>query len=304
MMRTLAQTGNGWMTFKDKCNRASNQTAQGRQRHPPVEPVHRDPRSHLATKRPRCATWARSTSRQHLRRGRRCFDFDKLAETVRLAVRQLDRVIDLNFYPIETARRGNLRWRPVGLGVMGLQDVFFKLRLPFDSEAARALSTQDRRDDLLPRAGDLVRTGRGTRPRIRRSPTRARPTASCSSMPGASRRTTRERWDALRERITRARPAQLAADRDRADRDHRLDRRLLRMRRAADQQPVQARDAVGRLPAGQPLSGRRAEEARPVDAGDARRDQAGRRLDPGHRADSGSAARRSTAPPGKCRCAR
>jgi ribonucleoside-diphosphate reductase alpha chain len=55
-------------------------------------------------------------------------------------VRQLDRVIDLNFYPIEPARRGNLRWRPVGLGCMGLQDVFFRKRLPFDSEAARALS--------------------------------------------------------------------------------------------------------------------------------------------------------------------
>lgn len=68
------------------------------------------------------------------------FDFEKLAETVRLAVRQLDRVIDLNFYPIETARRANLRWRPVGLGCMGLQDVFFRKRLPFDSAEARALS--------------------------------------------------------------------------------------------------------------------------------------------------------------------
>jgi ribonucleoside-diphosphate reductase alpha chain len=57
-----------------------------------------------------------------------------------LAVRQLDRVIDLNFYPIATARASNLRWRPVGLGLMGLQDVFFKLRLAFDGEAARALS--------------------------------------------------------------------------------------------------------------------------------------------------------------------
>jgi ribonucleotide reductase alpha subunit len=68
------------------------------------------------------------------------FDFDKLAHTVELAVRQLDRVIDLNFYPIATARTSNLRWRPVGLGLMGLQDVFFKLRLPFDSAQARALS--------------------------------------------------------------------------------------------------------------------------------------------------------------------
>src|SRR3546814_11387218 len=65
-----------------------------------------------------------------------------LGETVGLAVRQLDRVTDLNFYPIESARRGNLRWRPVGLGVMGLQDVFFKLRLPFDGEQARALSAR------------------------------------------------------------------------------------------------------------------------------------------------------------------
>jgi ribonucleoside-diphosphate reductase alpha chain len=57
-----------------------------------------------------------------------------------LAVRQLDRVIDLNFYPVESARRGNLRGRPVGLGCMGLQDVFFRQRLAFDSEPARALS--------------------------------------------------------------------------------------------------------------------------------------------------------------------
>ena len=53
-------------------------------------------------------------------------------------MRQLDRVIDLNYYPIGSARASNMKWRPVGLGVMGLQDVFFKLRLPFDSEAARA----------------------------------------------------------------------------------------------------------------------------------------------------------------------
>jgi ribonucleoside-diphosphate reductase alpha chain len=70
------------------------------------------------------------------------FDFDQLAHTVEVAVRQLDRVIDLNFYPIPTARNSNTRWRPVGLGVMGLQDVFFRLRLPFDGPAARDLSAR------------------------------------------------------------------------------------------------------------------------------------------------------------------
>jgi len=140
MMRTLAQTGNGWMTFKDKCNRASNQTLRAQ------NVIHL---SNLCTEILE-VTSAEETAVCNLGSinlarhvdAETGFDFDKLAETVQLAVRQLDRVIDLNFYPIETARRGNLRWRPVGLGCMGLQDVFFALRLPFDSEQARALSTK------------------------------------------------------------------------------------------------------------------------------------------------------------------
>ncbi len=140
MMRTLAQTGNGWMTFKDKCNRASNQTLRA------GNVIHL---SNLCTEILE-VTSAEETAVCNLGSinlarhfdGDGVFDFDKLAETVRLAVRQLDRVIDLNFYPIESARRGNLRWRPVGLGVMGLQDVFFRLRLPFDSDPARALSAR------------------------------------------------------------------------------------------------------------------------------------------------------------------
>ncbi|MDC6668619.1 hypothetical protein OEZ84_28205, partial [Leclercia adecarboxylata] len=117
MMRTLAETGNGWMTFKDKCNRASNQTLR------PGNVIHL---SNLCTEILEI-TSAEETAVCNLGSinlgnhfdGHGEFDFDKLADTVRLAVRQLDRVIDLNFYPIETARRGNLRWRPVGLGCMG-----------------------------------------------------------------------------------------------------------------------------------------------------------------------------------------
>jgi ribonucleoside-diphosphate reductase alpha chain len=75
---------------------------------------------------------------RHITNG--AFDFEKLTANVRVAIRQLDRVIDLNFYPIASARKSNVRWRPVGLGMMGLQDVFFHLRIPFDSPAAQALS--------------------------------------------------------------------------------------------------------------------------------------------------------------------
>ncbi len=154
MMRSLAQTGNGWMNFKDKSNRSCNQTLRD------GNVVHL---SNLCTEilevtsqdeTAVCNLGSINLSHHvelfadgpvHGDAGRASigrFDFDRLAETVRLAVRQLDRVIDLNYYPIETARNANLKWRPVGLGVMGLQDVFFKLRLPFDSDAARTLSRE------------------------------------------------------------------------------------------------------------------------------------------------------------------
>ncbi|HEY4105911.1 MAG TPA: ribonucleoside-diphosphate reductase subunit alpha, partial [Polyangiaceae bacterium] len=137
MMRTLAETGNGWMTFKDKSNRACNQTAL------PGRAVHL---SNLCTEilevssadeTAVCNLGSINLGR-HLESG--AFNFDKLAHTVRVAVRQLDSVIDLNYYPIQSTATSNARWRPVGLGVMGLQDVFFELRLPFDSDEARALS--------------------------------------------------------------------------------------------------------------------------------------------------------------------
>lgn len=144
MMRTLAQTGNGWMNFKDKSNRASNQTLRdGNVIHLSnlcTEILEVTSQDETAV----CNLGSINLSHhvEMFEDGKGAFDFDKLAETVRLAVRQLDRVIDLNFYPIETARRANLKWRPVGLGSMGLQDVFFKLRLPFDSEPARKLAME------------------------------------------------------------------------------------------------------------------------------------------------------------------
>ncbi|MGO4423485.1 ribonucleoside-diphosphate reductase subunit alpha, partial [Streptomyces sp. MCAF7] len=69
-------------------------------------------------------------------------DWERLDATVRTAVTFLDRVVDINFYPTQEAGASNSRWRPVGLGLMGLQDVFFRLRMPFDSPEAQALSTR------------------------------------------------------------------------------------------------------------------------------------------------------------------
>lgn len=70
------------------------------------------------------------------------FDFEALLAATRVLARNLDRVIDLTYYPIEEARRSNLRHRPVGIGAQGLQDVFFALKLPFDSPEAAELNRQ------------------------------------------------------------------------------------------------------------------------------------------------------------------
>ena len=68
------------------------------------------------------------------------FDFEKLAHITRVATRNLNRVIDVNFYPLEEARRSNIRHRPIGIGVQGLADAFIKMRFPFESEEARRLN--------------------------------------------------------------------------------------------------------------------------------------------------------------------
>ena len=154
MMRTLAETGNGWMTFKDAANAKCNQTGPG----PEGDANSRDRVVHLsnlcteiievtsADETAVCnlgsvnlgafvqrATTSNGSAPVH-------FDFARLGEVVRLVVGFLDRVIDINYYPTDESEASNRRWRPVGLGLMGLQDVFFKLGLAFDSAEARSLS--------------------------------------------------------------------------------------------------------------------------------------------------------------------
>jgi ribonucleoside-diphosphate reductase alpha chain len=144
MMRTLAETGNGWMTFKDASNTKSNQTGR------PENVIHL---SNLCTEILEVTNQS-ETAVCNLGSinlgllvkpgadGAMAFDYERLGEIVRVAVPFLDRVVDINFYPTDEAATSNAKWRPVGLGLMGLQDVFFKLRLPFDSDEARALSTR------------------------------------------------------------------------------------------------------------------------------------------------------------------
>tara|TARA_B100000686_G_scaffold311855_1_gene355897 strand:+ start:11222 stop:14092 length:2871 start_codon:yes stop_codon:yes gene_type:complete len=131
MLSMLFETGHPWITFKDPCNIRSPQNHIG--------VVHS---SNL------CTEITLNTNDQeiavcnlgsvnlvaHIKDGE--INMHKLQKTINTAMRMLDNVIDINFYPVEKARNSNLRHRPVGLGVMGFQDCLHMLRIPYASEEA------------------------------------------------------------------------------------------------------------------------------------------------------------------------
>ncbi len=197
MMRTLAETGNGWMAFKDTANRTANQVgAPGNVVHLSnlcTEILEVNDGAHTAV----CNLGSINLAR-FVEDGR--FDFERLGAVVRSVVPALDRVIDVNYYPTEAARRSNEGWRPVGLGVMGLQDVFFALRLPFDDPDARALSRRIAEEiyfHALAASADLAEA-HGPHPRY--PETRTAAGALQFDLWGVEP-TDPARWEALRQRI-------------------------------------------------------------------------------------------------------
>jgi ribonucleoside-diphosphate reductase alpha chain len=132
MLRMIFETGHPWITFKDPCNVRSPQDHVG--------VVHS---SNL------CTEITLNTSNdetavcnlgsvvldQHLDKDGN-IDHKKLKETVRTAIRALDNVIDINYYPTEAAKRSNQAHRPIGLGVMGLQNALYIRDIPFASQEA------------------------------------------------------------------------------------------------------------------------------------------------------------------------
>ena len=205
MMRTLAQTGNGWMTFKDAANRTCNQTGD------PAAGAAGGPVVHLSNL---CTEIIEVSSdhetavcnlgsvnlAQHLTGDGSEVDWDKLRSTVRTAVPLLDRVIDVNYYPSDESAASNPRWRPVGLGLMGLQDVFFALRLPFDSAEAREVSTRIQEEIYLTALEVSVELARRHGPHPAYAETRAaQGVLQPDHWPVAPTQT--ERWAAVRASI-------------------------------------------------------------------------------------------------------
>ncbi len=132
MLKAIFETGHPWFTFKDACNVRSPQDHAG--------VIHS---SNLCTEIclntsdleiAVCNLGSVVLENHLLPNGG--LDHDKLRETINIAVRALDNVIDINFYPVEATRTSNLKHRPIGLGVMGLQNALHRRKQAFASEEA------------------------------------------------------------------------------------------------------------------------------------------------------------------------
>jgi ribonucleoside-diphosphate reductase alpha subunit len=137
ILKSQVETGTPYMCYKDACNQKTNQKNIGTIKS-----------SNLCTEIMEVSTpdetavcnLASICLPTFVKDGE--FDFDKLKEVTRVVTRNLNRVIDRNYYPTEAARKSNMRHRPIAIGVQGLADVFMMLGLSFDEPKARALNKQ------------------------------------------------------------------------------------------------------------------------------------------------------------------
>jgi ribonucleoside-diphosphate reductase alpha chain len=131
MLSMLFETGHPWVTFKDVCNLRSPQQHVG-----VVHSSNLCTEITLNTSKDEIAVCNLGSINLVNHVGSDGLDHDKLAKTVKTAVRMLDNVIDLNYYAVETARNSNMRHRPVGLGIMGFQDALYKQHIAYASDEA------------------------------------------------------------------------------------------------------------------------------------------------------------------------
>ena len=131
ILKSQTETGTPYMLYKDACNKKSNQKNLGTIKSSNLcteilEYTDKDETS--------VCNLASIALPKYVNKETKTFDYDKLHEVTKIVTRNLNRVIDRNFYPVETAKRSNMKHRPIGLGVQGLADVFILCGLQFDCE--------------------------------------------------------------------------------------------------------------------------------------------------------------------------
>jgi ribonucleoside-diphosphate reductase alpha subunit len=137
ILKSQTETGTPYMLYKDACNKKSNQKNLGTIKSSNlcteiIEYTNKEETS--------VCNLASIALPKYVNKETKTFDYDKLHTVTKLVTKNLNRVIDRNFYPVETARRSNMKHRPIGLGVQGLADVFILCGLPFDCEESRLMN--------------------------------------------------------------------------------------------------------------------------------------------------------------------
>ena len=137
VLTSQVETGTPYMLYKDACNRKSNQQNLGtiRSSNLCTEIVEYTAPDEVAV-----CNLASINLAAFVDEKTRTYDFLKLYEVSKVVAKNLNKVIDVNFYPVEEARNSNMRHRPVGVGVQGLADAFARMRLPFESDGALQLN--------------------------------------------------------------------------------------------------------------------------------------------------------------------
>jgi len=137
ILKSQSETGTPYMLYKDSCNAKSNQKNLGviKSSNLCTEILEYTDKDETSV-----CNLASIALPKYVNKETRTFNFDKLHEVTKTVTKNLNRVIDRNFYPVETARRSNMKHRPIGLGVQGLADVFILCGLPFDCEESRTLN--------------------------------------------------------------------------------------------------------------------------------------------------------------------
>ena len=139
ILKSQTETGTPYMLYKDACNTKSNQKNLGTIKSSNlcteiIEYTDKDETS--------VCNLASIALPKYVNEETHSFDYEKLHEITKVVTKNLNRVIDRNFYPVETARKSNMRHRPIGLGVQGLADVFILCRLAFDSDEAKEMNAR------------------------------------------------------------------------------------------------------------------------------------------------------------------
>lgn len=139
ILEAQTETGNPFMLYKDAANRKSNQKNLGtiRSSNLCTEIIEYSAPDEVAV-----CNLASIALPTFIDLQREEYDFGKLHDVTKVVIRNLNRIIDVNYYPVPEARKSNMRHRPVGVGVQGLADAFLALRMPFDSPEAKQLNLQ------------------------------------------------------------------------------------------------------------------------------------------------------------------